>query len=404
MRKAKPAQNSPPTPAPETVRPLSALLSQILVAYTLEFDNEFEREMGGAAYAGARLSLVIWLNLIRFIPPSGISVRELTILALAPQERIKHQLGCLERWGFVALQPHAGTARNAMSHGWGSGRGITAKWSVRLSAKGEKAVQIWPPLFATISRRWRGRFGDSALDRLNESLCAVVSEIDIELPYGLADVREVKEPFPPRISHNTRREPLPILLSQLLTLFAVEFEPQSLAPLVLCANVLRVLSETPVPLAEIPRRTGGSPEMTDIGWRLKPFVIVESDTVARRRSLRLSPLGREAQQNYQRLVSEIEGRWETRFGKEKIRHVNDSLNTLFDARKGDRLLIAEGMIPPPGVVRAGDTAPALGRRDVGSAAKQRARDLVGQTRMFVADPVNALPHFPLFDMNRGFGP
>jgi hypothetical protein len=62
------------------------------------------------------------------------------------------------------------------------------------------------------------------------------------------------------------------------------------------------------------------------------------------------------------------------------------------------------MIPPPGVVRAGDTAPALGRRDVGSAAKQRARDLVGQTRMFVADPVNALPHFPLFDMNRGFGP
>jgi hypothetical protein len=32
------------------------------------------------------------------------------------------------------------------------------------------------------------------------------------------------------------------------------------------------------------------------------------------------------------------------------------------------------------------------------------RDMVEQTAAFVGDPANALPYFPLWDMNRGFGP
>jgi DNA-binding response OmpR family regulator len=60
--------------------------------------------------------------------------------------------------------------------------------------------------------------------------------------------------------------------------------------------------------------------------------------------------------------------------------------------------------PPLLDVRSGTQAPALGRRDVGAAARQRMRDLAAQTQMFVQDPVNRLPHFPLWDMNRGFGP
>jgi hypothetical protein len=46
----------------------------------------------------------------------------------------------------------------------------------------------------------------------------------------------------------------------------------------------------------------------------------------------------------------------------------------------------------------------LGRRDVGAAALQRMRDLVAQTEMFIRDPVGTLPHYPAWDMNRGFGP
>ena len=48
-------------------RSLSVLLSQVLVAFTVEFDNEFEQRMGEAGYPGTRLSLVVWANLMRFV-------------------------------------------------------------------------------------------------------------------------------------------------------------------------------------------------------------------------------------------------------------------------------------------------------------------------------------------------
>ena len=48
-------------------KPLSALLSQVLVAYTLELDCEFERRMLEMQSRGACLSLVMWLNLLRFL-------------------------------------------------------------------------------------------------------------------------------------------------------------------------------------------------------------------------------------------------------------------------------------------------------------------------------------------------
>lgn len=147
-------------------------------------------------------------------------------------------------------------------------------------------------------------------------------------------------------------------------------------PLGLCANTLRVLGQTPVPLSEIPRLTGTSPENSDIGWQAKPFVAIEPDPAARRGKVaRLTPLGLKVQQKYHRLVREIEARWKARFGGENIRGFRDCLKSLFAARsvKG-RPLLGEGMVPAEGTVRAGEQAPALGRRDVGSAARQRMRE------------------------------
>jgi hypothetical protein len=96
--------------------------------------------------------------------------------------------------------------------------------------------------------------------------------------------------------------------------------------------------------------------------------------------------------------------WEARFGREKTRRLREALLKLFVARVGDRLLISEGLAPEEGTVRAGKQAPALGRRDVGAAARQRMSHLVAQSEMFQRDPAGALPHYPLWDMNRGFGP
>jgi DNA-binding MarR family transcriptional regulator len=401
----------------DSSRPLSALLSQVLVAFTVEFDNEFERQIAEAGYPGARLSLAVWANLMRFVPAAGISVRDLTAEAIAEQTHVKFQLGCLERWGFVTLQVENTAGKqaparagrqllHAIRNAWGSGRGINGTCLARLTTKGEKAAQIWLPLFAAVEKRWRKRFGGDEIKLLRESLEAIAGQLTIELPQGVASVLDMTKAFPARRTHDVAAQFLPTLLSQVLLAFAIEFKRESTAPIALCANVLRVLGEEPVRISEIPRLTGGSPEATSaIGWQLAPYVAVTADPTAKRGKVaRLTPKGVEAQRNYHRAVAEIEKRWEKCYGRDKIRGLRESLEGLLSAEQGDRLLISEGLIPPPGTVRAGDTAPALGRRDVGTAAIQRARDLAAQSEEFVRDPAGTLPHYPLWDMNRGFGP
>jgi len=398
----------------ESDRPLSALLSQALVAFTLEFDNEFERLMDESGYHGAHLSMLAWTNLMRFIPGNGLTVRELATLALSEQKQVKFMLGCLERWGYIALGAPTATGQSAdirqpgavgQSNGWGSGRGIGAGWMVWLTGKGAQARAIWPPLFSTIEQRWRDRFGAARFDRLRGSLLAIESGLNVVLPHGLLDVRHRKQAFPVRVSAGVQALSLPILLSQVLLAFAIEFEPASEAPLALCANALRVLGEKPIPVKEIPRLTGGSPEEAGVGWRHRPYVVVETDSAGGRgKSVRLTARGIDAQKAYDRLVDVIEKRWVHRFGSGVMQGLRESLLGLFDAGTNERPLIAEGLIAPPGTVRAGEIAPSLGRRLVGSAARQRARDMVAQNEAFVANPATALPHYPMWDMNRGFGP
>lgn len=397
-------------------RPLSALLSQVLVAFTVEFDNQFERRMADAGYPGALLSLGVWSNLIRFLATNDVSVRNLAVQALAAENRIKSELGCLERWGFVVLRPDAADDRpvpnrshrlagRVLRDGWGSGRGIRAGWMVSLTDKGGKAAAIWPSLCEEMERRWKARFGGDEIADLRQALEEVDAQLGLELPDALPGSWETSDAYATRDNDRAGPRRLPALLSHLLLAFTLEFDRESPAPLILCANTLRVLSEAPTPVGDIPRLTGGSPETSGIGWQMKPYVAVEQDPLAARGKVaRLTPRGIRAQQRYYELVDEIERRWEARFGKDKVRRVRECLSALFVPHIGNRLLLAEGLIPAEGTVRAGEQRPALGRRDVGVAAQKRKRDLVAQTEMFVQDPANSLPHYPLWDMNRGFGP
>jgi hypothetical protein len=345
------------------------LLSQVLVAFTIEFDNEFERRMGDAGHPGAFLSMVVWGSLMRFVGETGTPVRELTARCQAA-DRVKFELGCLERWRFVLLE-------DAQRDGWGSGRGIRLDHVVRPTQRGRAACEVWPPLFGEIERRWEVRFGQDTIDRLRQALRGVL----------------------PHASSDDEYRWLPTLLSRALTSFQVEFDRESPVPLLYCANTLRVLAEQPVRLADLPGLTGLSAETSDIGWQLRPYVVVSPDPEAKQgKVVRLSSRGLKVQRDYVRLVHQIETRWEEIFGSATVDLLRQSLRGLFDGP------LSEGMVPQPGTIRAGDPTPALGRRVVAPAARQRMRDMVAQTEAFVRDPAGSLPQYPAWDMNRGFGP
>jgi hypothetical protein len=298
-------------------------------------------------------------------------------------------------------------ARRGLREDWGSGRGINARTTLQLTPMGVMAREVWNPLPKVIEDRWQKRFGDEAIADLRQSLEAIQNQLEFDLPQGFVDIRWRRRDLPARARQSAAPLPLPALLSQLLLAFAIDFEPKSDAPLAQCANTIRVLSDEPTPEAELPRLTGCSPENCGLGWQLKPFVAVGPAPAAKRgKALRLSARGHLAQQQYHTLTAEIEQGWEKRFGLEKVLRLRNALLKLFDKESNGPhpLLISEGLVPPKGVVRSGDSAPALGRINVASAALKRMRDLVLQTEAFVADPVHALPHYPMLDMNRGFGP
>ena len=373
-------------------KPLSALLSQILVAYTVELDSEFERRMLQTPSRSPRLSLVIWLNLLQFLAAGPISVRTLAARALSTADNTTAALGCLERWGVIALQP-------GKRAGFGSGRGIRADWPVHLTASGETAATIWPNLIPEIDARWSKRFGDDATTKLRHSLEAIERQIDLELPQGLPMALLKLPEFGPRKSAAQDGLPLPVLLSRVLLAFALEFERESKTPLSLCANAIRILGDDPLPETEIPKRTGCSEETAGLGWQHKPYVIVEKDpSRGRGKFVRLSEAGIKTQHAYYSRTPKIEEMWKTRFPT-ATKEVRESLTTLLE-----RAELSDGLKPPPGTTRAGVQTPALGRVDIGPAARQRMRDLVMQTEAFVRDPAGTLPHYPLWDINRGFGP
>jgi hypothetical protein len=128
--------------------PLPTLLSQVLVAFTVEFDNAFERQMphrttshgstAGSLHAPWLVSLAMWENCMRFVSDEGITVRALEELA-----RAKANLNGMERWGYIVVQSDPADKRP---------RPPRRDWLIRPTRAGQKAQEIWRPLFATIER------------------------------------------------------------------------------------------------------------------------------------------------------------------------------------------------------------------------------------------------------------
>jgi methyltransferase (TIGR00027 family) len=365
----------------------SALLSQALVAFTIEFDNESEHQLphrttwGPAAHSGRGpwlVSLAMWADFIQFLPADGVPLRE--VADLVPLTN----LAGLERWGYVAVGPDPADRRPAPPR---------RDHVVRPTQWGRRAQQIWAPLAGVIGERWRERFGADAVGGLAGALRAITDPSGGAWPPFLP-VSGVHPPGPgrerPAVSpeHRVASTDLPALMARTLMSFRAEFEPGSAVSLPVSANVLRVLSAGGVALRDVPRRAGISKEAVSVsgGWLERHgYVVNEPDPAGGRgRHLRLTPRGEQAQDDYHRRADQIGDGWRARSGDSVIDGLAAALRALYAHPDGqEHPLIAGGLVPYPDGWRAHPPYQRL-------------------TEAMIADPAGALPHYPMVTHRGGY--
>jgi methyltransferase (TIGR00027 family) len=366
-RPPRPAARQTPSRPPqenEGVFPLSALLSQALVAYTIEFDNEAEHRLPhrttshGASGPGDGVpalwlaSLVMWENCMRYVTGEPITVGDLEARA-----RTGTNLDGMRRWGYVTID---GTARKV--HKTRPGPAAV----LRATAAGLRAREIWRPLPGFIEQRWRERLGADQLGRLRGPLTSMVSRLDPGLPdclpiLGAALRSQGPDPRLPPRPDGTAPEALPLsaLLSRLLLTFALEYERDAGLSLAVAANVLRVLGSEGTRLRELPALTGTSTE--SVRWALGiltrgDLAAEEPDPAASRGKVaRLTPRGVDARHLYHELTGTIERRWHDRFTPGVTGALRASLEPL---AAGQPPVLFGGLEPYPDNWRASVRRPA----------------------------------------------
>jgi DNA-binding MarR family transcriptional regulator len=350
--------------------PLPTLLSQVLVAYTIEFDNEFEHQMPhrttrGPAASGRRgpwlVSQAMWSNFMRFVDPDGTPLTH-----LAEAVRLTNLAG-LRRWGYVTVDRSA--------HGADV---------VRPTRAGLRAQQVWTPLEAAIERRWCERFGAAAVGRLRQALGTLSAGVDRALPAYLpvSSVYRLDQAMFPTAAVADRPDWLSAWLSQVLLAYTLDYERESRFALAVGANVLRILTGPGVPLRELPRLAAVSREAASVSVTFldrNGYLTLSPDPLRRGKQAQLTPKGLAAQRRHEHVTAETEDAWVARFGKPAVAELRASL---------------EALTAEPGTLAEGLEPYADGWR-----AHPPYRD---QTARMRKDPVTGLPWYPMVSHRGGF--
>ena len=373
-------------------RPLPALLSQLLVAFTVEFDNLFERRMRDGGQRGF-LSLAFWLGYGRHLVP-GMTIGEFTAATSMSNRDASYLLAVIERWRYLDIRD-PGAPRGSPRPGFGTIKPIPRESLVWPRPELERGLELWPSIVREVEDRWAVRFGSPALARLRAQLETIVAGHDGGLPWGLPDctmrwgMGRLPPPTDP-LPHSGDRASLATLLSQVLWKFALEYNREADMPIAIGASLLRVLGPEGAPAAELARRSGV--DVTPSRDLLQRSGLFEITPTRRSRLIRLTPLGVAEQELYWTLVDEITDRW----------HAAALIDALLDLLARDDL-ISEGMEPPAGVPRSGDDTPEFWVNGA-NGVRRAIRKLVKQTDAFIDNPSLALPHYPIWSGSRGFGP
>ena len=120
---------------------LAALLSQALLSFTLEYEEE------------SALSLAMSADVVRVLSADGIPVRDLPALSGVSKEAITAAVGFLQRHGYAVVEPDP-ASRSKL---------------VRLTEQGLAAQAQHARLAKAVERRWRKRLGGD-FDRLAKAL------------------------------------------------------------------------------------------------------------------------------------------------------------------------------------------------------------------------------------------
>jgi DNA-binding MarR family transcriptional regulator len=359
---------------------VSSLLSQLLVAYTIECDTEFEHTMAHRTATGGRgagtgpwlISTAMWSNFLRYLPGDGASRAQLA--PLVPMVN----LGGLIRWGYV--QVDAVSARDD-DHD-----------VIRLTAAGVRTQAAWPSVVELVEERWVSRFGTAAIADLHAGLAALTDRAwPAFLPVvGYADGMRLHVPDEAALLGAMYGHPpatdLAARLSAALLAFTVEYEQRTRLSLTMLANVVRVIGIEGARIRDLPAASGVSKEglASAVGFLQRhDLATVRPDPdSARAKRVDLTDRGRTALAQHRQRLAAVEGTMRSRFGAATIDRVVAAVTRL-RARtdSAGKPLLATGLTPYPDCWRA-------------------RRPYVTRTRALISDPCRALPHHPMV-LHRG---
>jgi DNA-binding MarR family transcriptional regulator len=363
---------------------LSIDLSHVLLAFTIEADNEVEQ---GLRDTGARpVSLVMWSNVMRYVTDQGITVRDVAHATCQPHKPVASIVGGLERWRYLIVEHDPREGAVPRRDGFGSARGVKPRTVLRPTTAGAVARQLWEPVVAKVEERWVERFGSQDVDELRNALARIDDQLGVAMPRYLpvlsakglfaAPVVALRE----RDGQSTRD--LPTLLSRVLLAFTMDYERGSAVSLPIAANVLRVLSPDPTPITSVPLATGLSKEAvsTTLTWLdREDYVAVKPDPNGRGKVVALTAAGSATQHFHLERLTEIETAWNEQFGPDTVATLKASLARIL----GNSSLPA-GLVTPAGGWRG--------------ESHYKAR-----TAAFIDQPATALPQSPVV-LHRGGWP
>lgn len=339
--------------------PLPTLLSQILVAFTIEFDNEAERRLPhrttahgvsapDALYAPWLVSMVMWFNCMQHLGDGPIPLRELERRARTPTN-----LHGMQRWGYVLVTNDSGDPFDFRP------QPRRASSQVRATPAGDVVRQTWAPLFAVIEDRWRDRFGTIEVDSLRDAAKAIAAKVQPHLPdcmpilgYGLRNDNLVKKPSRQESDlFDVASLPLPSLLARVLLSFAIEFEGESQISLAICANVIRVLKSEGIRVRDLPALSGVSKEAVAMAFgilRKAHLIVIEKESrQSPWHSARLTAAGLEMQTAYLARLAEIEKSWQSQFGKAELKALREAAETIVGEPNNADSPLMHGIEPYP---------------------------------------------------------